>query len=455
MNPNRRTLASGLLALLTLAVPVLAQAPPPGPSGSFISYQGRLTDANGTTVADGIHQGVVFRIYEEGAVKFQQTRDIHTVNGVFTVWLGGGLPGELDCLPAFDPAKNYNIGITIGGQELDPRQKITSVPMAQVAASLQPGVNITAGQGVFSGKGTFGGGVGVDMRETPDSIAINGAGSQTGVAGFSPSGAGVEGYSPQGDAISAWSTSGNLFKGSSVGTNQAVAWIDRDGKGTFKGGVESDTQGQGIVTAVNGNSDWTGVRGYSPAATGVWAETQSGRAIYAAAHGGGSIFEGFRLSDRVVRIDKDGKGFFNGGTQTGGADYADLVTVKGRSSDYQPGDVMVISDDPARPFTRSAKPYARNVAGIYSTKPGVVGSKRGIADPADNEIPLALTGIVPCKVTCQNGPIRMGDLLVASSTPGYAMKGTDPRRMVGAVVGKALQPLAKGQGVIEVLVTLR
>jgi len=373
--PQTRNLQSEIcnpksaIPLLLLLLAPLANAQTS--SGSLISYQGRLTDANGATVADGIYN-VTFAIYETSVSKFSQTLPVQTVNGVFTTFLGGGTP-----LPTFDPAKSYEIGITLGGQELSPRQKITSVPMAQVAASLQPGVNITAGQGVFSGKGTF------------------------------------------------------------------------------NGGVESDTQGQGIVTAVNGNSDWTGVRGYSPAATGVWAETQSGRAIYAAAHGGGSILEGFRLSDRVVRIDKDGKGFFNGGTQTGGADYADLVTVKGRSSDYQPGDVMVISDDPARPFTRSPKPYARNVAGIYSTKPGVVGSKRGIADPADNEIPLALTGIVPCKVSCENGPIRMGDLLVTSRTPGYAMKATDSHRMLGAVVGKALQPLKKGRGVIEVLVTLR
>jgi len=373
--PQTRNLQSEIcnlksaIPLLLLLLAPLANAQTS--SGSLISYQGRLTDANGATVADGIYN-VTFAIYETSVSKFSQTLPVQTVNGVFTTFLGGGTP-----LPTFDPAKSYEIGITLGGQELSPRQKITSVPMAQVAASLQPGVNITAGQGVFSGKGTF------------------------------------------------------------------------------NGGVESDTQGQGIVTAVNGNSDWTGVRGYSPAATGVWAETQSGRAIYAAAHGGGSILEGFRLSDRVVRIDKDGKGFFNGGTQTGGADYADLVTVKGRSSDYQPGDVMVISDDPARPFTRSPKPYARNVAGIYSTKPGVVGSKRGIADPADNEIPLALTGIVPCKVSCEKGPIRMGDLLVTSRTPGYAMKATDSHRMLGAVVGKALQPLKKGRGVIEVLVTLR
>jgi hypothetical protein len=35
------------------------------------------------------------------------------------------------------------------------------------------------------------------------------------------------------------------------------------------------------------------------------------------------------------------------------------------------------------------------------------------------------------------------------------MRGTDRARMLGAVVGKALEPLAESSGVIEVLVTLQ
>jgi hypothetical protein len=63
--------------------------------------------------------------------------------------------------------------------------------------------------------------------------------------------------------------------------------------------------------------------------------------------------------------------------------------------------------------------------------------------------------VVPCKVTAENGAITAGDLLVTSGREGYAMKGTDRKRMVGAVVGKALEPLSRGSGVIEVLVTLQ
>jgi hypothetical protein len=92
--------------------------------------------------------------------------------------------------------------------------------------------------------------------------------------------------------------------------------------------------------------------------------------------------------------------------------------------------------------------------GVYSTKPGVLGRHQEGAKAAD-EIPMAMVGIVPAKVSAENGSIHRGDLLVTSSTPGYLMKGTDRTRMLGAVVGKALGRLDTGTGVIEVGVTLQ
>ena len=68
---------------------------------------------------------------------------------------------------------------------------------------------------------------------------------------------------------------------------------------------------------------------------------------------------------------------------------------------------------------------------------------------------MAMMGIVPTKVSTENGSIKPGDILVSGSTAGYAMKGTNRRRMDGAVIGKALAPLRAGSGVIEVLVSLQ
>lgn len=123
---------------------------------------------------------------------------------------------------------------------------------------------------------------------------------------------------------------------------------------------------------------------------------------------------------------------------------------------YAPGDLLVIDPSGQQRLSLSQSPYSTLVAGIYSTQPGVVASTHRVDEALpSNEIPLAVVGIVPCKVIAENGPIAPGDLLVTSSTPGHAMKGTDRGRMLGAVVGKALEPMREGTGVIQVLVTLQ
>ena len=161
-------------------------------------------------------------------------------------------------------------------------------------------------------------------------------------------------------------------------------------------------------------------------------------------------------STRVFRVDSTGKGFFNGGTQVGGADFAESMQVSGDSKQYGPGDVLVIDSRTARTLDKSRNAYATNVAGVYSTKPGVLATPYADGDVRlDSEVPLAIVGIVPCKVTAANGSIKAGDLLVTSSLPGYAMKGTDRTQMLGAIVGKALEPLDSGTGVILVMVTLQ
>jgi hypothetical protein len=83
-----------------------------------------------------------------------------------------------------------------------------------------------------------------------------------------------------------------------------------------------------------------------------------------------------------------------------------------------------------------------------------VGRRQTTAKNPD-EVPMAVVGIVPAKVSAENGAIHPGDLLVSSSKVGYGMKGTDRSRLVGAVIGKAMGSLENGTGVIEVLVTLQ
>jgi hypothetical protein len=137
-----------------------------------------------------------------------------------------------------------------------------------------------------------------------------------------------------------------------------------------------------------------------------------------------------------------------------GGDYAEAVSASRKLNSYEPGDVLVLATDDSGHVDKSAEPYSTLVAGIYATKPGVIGRRQTLRKEAE-ELPMAMVGIVPTKVSAQNGPIHSGDLLVTSSLSGYAMKGTDRSRMLGAVIGKAMGTLDSGTGTIEVLVTLQ
>lgn len=137
-----------------------------------------------------------------------------------------------------------------------------------------------------------------------------------------------------------------------------------------------------------------------------------------------------------------------------GGDYAEDMRASGDKAKYEPGDVLVLTSGDNNDVQKTAAPYSTLVAGIYATRPGVVGRRALVAHSSSN-VPMAMVGVVPAKVSAENGPIRKGDLLVTSSTFGYAMKGTDRGRMLGAVIGKAMGSLDSGKGVIDVLVTLQ
>lgn len=204
----------------------------------------------------------------------------------------------------------------------------------------------------------------------------------------------------------------------------------------------------------------------APAVWGVSDGTGSGVAATMTGNGTGLLVDHngamgnlavFRSSNaNRVRFDKTGRGFFNGGTQNSGADVAEAFEVEGAVHAYEPGDVLVISTRTDRTVERSREPYSTLVAGVYSTKAGVLLTERNADDAHEDTVPLGIVGVIPTKVSAENGPIRRGDLLVTSSLPGHAMKGTDQSRLVGAVLGKALENFdGQGTGVIRVLVSVK
>jgi hypothetical protein len=275
-------------------------------------------------------------------------------------------------------------------------------------------------------------------RFGPAAIFTNATGSSLGTAG-----------------IRAWASS---FSGSTFGVDGEA--FSPNGSGVIGQGGQN-----GVIGATSTTTGFvTGVFGISHGSTGpgvaVFGEAWSGQGIAGLFinRPGGDILNG-RVSQpdiTVFRVDGNGTVFANGGFRPHGADFAESLAVKGSSEQYSPGDVLVIDPSGLRRMTEAQTPYSTLVAGIYSTQPGVVASQHRVDEALpNNEVPLAVVGIVPCKVTAENGPIAAGDLLVTSSTPGHAMRGTDRGKMLGAVVGKALEPLKEAAGVIQVLVTLQ
>ncbi|MBB4806818.1 hypothetical protein HNP38_002114 [Chryseobacterium defluvii] len=161
-------------------------------------------------------------------------------------------------------------------------------------------------------------------------------------------------------------------------------------------------------------------------------------------------------SVNVARINKAGRGFFNGGTQASGADVAEAFDVEGNISSYEPGDILVISTTKDRSVEKSSAPYSNLVAGVYATRPGVLLTEEHIDADLSDKVPMGVIGVIPTKVCLEGGKIKRGDLLVTSSKSGVAMKANLKKVKIGQVLGKALQDYDQnGVGKINVLVNIK
>ena len=215
--------------------------------------------------------------------------------------------------------------------------------------------------------------------------------------------------------------------------------------------------GNGVETTANGSGSgifaWTPNFGTGRAARFVNYNSSNNNPVLQVDTSSAGPLAVFRANgNNVARINAAGKGFFNGGTQVGGADLAEFVPTRGR----MPQIAEVVEIDPEHPghFRLSSQANSTRVAGIISTAPGVTlnardGAVQDVSGPA-----LALAGRVPVKVTDEGGAIRAGDLLVASSTPGHAMRAADAPKP-GTVIGKAMENFDRGSGMVEALVMLR
>lgn len=475
-----------------------------------ISYQGVLADAVGNLLPDAMHT-LTFTLYDAatgGSVVFTETQNVPVVRGVFNTILGSATAGGIPPGVAFDRA--YFLGISVdGGAELVPRTALTASPYA-LRASLADAVTANgvgtaavadlaitnakiANHTIAPGKiATAGATAGQTLMfdgstlvyasppalQLPYSTTLN---SASPLLGLTNSGSGTAVLAASVSGTGLWAISNGLGSAAVVGDHINGEAIVGESSGDSAGAVvgRHDSSGYG-VHGVNTGTGY-GVYGeVGPTGTGMagvfrnYNDANTNPTLRAISSSLGPVLDVeqfnnaaagdlalFRKSgDTKARIDHSGKGFFDGGTQTGGADVAEAFETAEPVSAYEPGDVLVIATTRNRTVDRSTVAHSTRVAGVYATKPGVLLTERDIeADHTDpnqaNTVPMGIVGVIPTKVSGENGPIQRGDLLVTSTTPGHAMRaGAQPA--AGTIIGKALEPFdGPGTGRINVLVNVR
>jgi len=444
------------------------------------------------------------------AVWTETVTGVKVTNGVFTVILGGGNPfppGLVNC--------NY-LQVSVGGTALLPRQPLTSVPFAvdsqnlagAAASTYRDAGNLTSGYlpaarieaGSITGAkikngtidtadlandavtgdkiapGTWVQGnslvssrpdqmLGVKNASTDDYAAalrvwasgtsgrVQGLVAQTDAGGDYS--AGVEGRAGPATGIhygvygTVASSNPHAAGVRGEGGSNAIGVLGNTGAGSYgNGGVAGQTTsvngGNGVIGIGEASTgDNCGVRGVTNSPTGhaphAYCKDLGAYGLYVET--GKSYFYGpVQMNDK---LEVWGHASFYGG-------HGDLAE-NYRADDVEAGDVVVIGPDGK--LVKCAKGCDPAVAGIVSTEPSM--RLGGRIEAGDGVAPLALVGRVLCKVDARQRPVRPGDLLVSSRTPGYAMGCPTDRPKAGTVIGKALERLDKGTGLIQVLVTLR
>ena len=354
------------------------------------------------------------------------------------------------------------------------------------------GIGVLGQSGISGGTGVAGRFENVNAANTSSTVnvATNGIGSGITVqlnnasngaraidvlqAGVGP---GVFATSAGGNAV--WGITSSISAAGVIGDNtfgEAVVGRNRGGNGVGAVVGRNDSSGYGVrgfntkdgigVLGQAGISGGTGIGGRfenvnaaNPTPVLQAAGNGTGVTLLVSNSNGGAIdlavFQKGGVGN-VARIDATGKGFFNGGTQNSGADVAEAFDVTGSTSNYEPGDVMVISTEKDRTVEKSAEAYSTLVVGVYATKPGVLLTEEGVDSNLEGKVPMGVIGVIPTKVCLEGGAIKRGDLLVTSSIPGVAMKADPAKLKVGQALGKALQDFNSNEiGKINVMVSVK
>jgi len=434
------------------------------PVGTAFTYQGSLKDAgvNANSAYD-------FRFTLYDAVNggnplsgILDKPDFLVADGLFTVELDFGVVpfsvGDAKWLQV-----EVRLGTSTGAYTVLPRQRLTAAPAA-LQLSLPLAHSVNSAQTLFSmgntgtgGAGSFTAGAGATLNygidaatwsTATDAAGVHGVanattGSTIGVAGIS--------YSTGGTGVYAAGQSRGLYA-LNTGTGSAIVGAGNGQSRTSSTlRIDNTNPAQGMAAYFTNGSDYATAH-FKNGGTGqvLWLERTSAVA--------GDFIRCVDATTSQFWIDNSGTTHTRVLEILGGSDLSEKFEVEADGDgQLEPGTVVSIDPRHEGRLMVSDKPYDRRVAGIVSgaggVKAGMIMGQEGSV--AGGSHPVALTGRVYCRATTIHGPIRPGDLLTTSPVAGHAMRVDDPARAAGAILGKAMGTLERGEGLVLVLVGLQ
>lgn len=516
MNPRTARLTLGLVALLVLGAglagaPLLqsaeAEAPAqPDPSlaaqavvADAITYQGRLTEAAGTPI-NGT-RAMRFVLYDAAtagaAVWDSGPLNIAVTDGLFSV--------ALDVNQAHFDGRALWLSIIVAGETLSPRQPLYPAPYA---LGLKPGTMVAGEPAPHTGSvlsayltGTY-----------PLGSALTGVAAATGSAVRAPAAGGAGVLASSNSTYGVWGSSVDGLGGYFTSTNGYGIRVETGGTDhwdhgayiTSAGGYgvyAKSTQNQGVrgeagnVSGIAQPLGAVGVVGIG-AKRGTYGSSASGVGVYgvSASNYGlwGQSTSWYGATGRTSRADN------NYGFYTPDNIYSLNVTMSGavmqvmQNSGLEPlapGDVVVFSgidrtttavDVPMVQVSKTGTASSTAVAGVVYSRFNIDAVAEGALAPdgsdqaamAEMEITPAgdaapgeyvlvvVQGPAEVKVSAVSGSIQPGDLLSTSTESGFAGRTQEvslqgvSTALPGTTFGKALEPLAAGQEMVYVYVTL-
>ncbi len=474
-----------------------------------INYQGRLTDSSGSPLT-GTYT-MTFGLYDVSTGGTALDTDTHVVmvtDGLFNT--------GIDFDQSYFDGGALWLGVTVGtDSEMTPRQELRPVPYAMSALSLVPGANIIGSAPVaLHAESTHSSGRGIRGYATATSgtnYGVVGASkSPDGYGGYfynNGGGIGVYGKGRYGGYFTTdQGGTGGFFPVYNAAVNATTTHNYSDGvhtktTGYGSAGVRAYTAGgssHGVKASTDG--DWSyGVCAYSRKSYAIYADTGRFDGNYSFYTPNDNIYVGGKI-DVVGAVDPIITECFNadpavdyevGDVVTLGedspyvkpcteADDTKVVGVVGPTLDIEDGEISVVimGYRGARPDEEHVKVLEMRLSDAEARMAEVdlrmsgaeaesVDEKNGM----ENEVAMLRSEIeeaksvtrqvVKVKVDASHAPIKRGDLLTTSPTKGHAMKalpvefgGVEIQRP-GTMIGKALEPLDSGTGLIEVFVTLQ